>query len=398
LVISNLEHAMANPAPRLYGLGLAAALLATAALAATPPRAREAGVPFEGSTGPLNAITDVPGVEVGQVTLISGDGPLVAGKGPVRTGVTAVFPKGKAYPCLVHAGTFVANGTGEMTGRALIEEVGEFSGPVVLTGSGSVGVARDAVQAWYAARTGGDPEATFLYTLPVVAETFDGTLNDTFGQHVKATHVFAALDGASTGPVAEGSVGGGTGMVAHGYKAGIGTASRSIRLGSQTFTVGVLVQANYGGRDQLMIAGVPVGRQLAMQTGPVKAKEGSIIVVIGTDAPLLPHQLRRVALRATHGMARVGGMSGTTSGDLFIAFSTARPEELADGRLRFAYPDSFALNPVFAATVLATEEAIINSLFAASTMRGINGRTVEGLPVGKVMDLLRTAGRVAPAP
>jgi L-aminopeptidase/D-esterase-like protein len=352
-------------------------------------------VPFEGETGPLNAITDVAGVEVGQVTLISGEGALVSGTGPVRTGVTAIFPRGKAYPGLVYAGTFVANGTGEMTGRALIDEVGQFSGPVVLTGSGSVGVARDAVQSWYARKTGGDPEATFLYTLPVVAETFDGTLNDTFGRHVRPEHVFAALDAASTGPVEEGAVGGGTGMVAHGYKAGIGTSSRRVNLGSHTYTVGALVQANYGGRDQLTIAGVPVGRQLSAARTPVKAKEGSIIVVIATDAPMLPHQLRRIALRATHGMARVGGMSGTTSGDLFMAFTTARPEAQADGRLQFAYLDDFDLNPLFAATVLATEEAIVNSLFAGKTMTGINGTTVEGLPVDKVMDMLKSAGRMS---
>jgi L-aminopeptidase/D-esterase-like protein len=203
---------------------LALALFTAHADAGDRPRAREAGVPFAGETGALNAITDVPGVEVGQVTLIEGAGALVPGHGPVRTGVTAIFPKGKAYPGLVHAGTFVANGTGEMTGRALIDEIGEFSGPVVLTGSGSVGLARDSVQAWYAQKTGGDPESTFLYTLPVVAETFDGGLNDTFGQHVKREHVFAALDVARPGPVAEGSVGGGTGMVTHGFKAGIGTS------------------------------------------------------------------------------------------------------------------------------------------------------------------------------
>ncbi len=370
------------------------ASLGFAAAAIAAPRARDAGVPFDGDPGPLDAITDVAGVEVGQITLIDGDGPLVLGKGPVRTGVTAVFPKGKNYPGFVYAGTFVANGTGEMTGRALIDEIGEFSGPVVLTGSGSVGVARDAVQAWYARRTGGDPEQTFIYTLPVVAETFDGRLNDTFGQHVKAEDVFRALDTAQSGPVEEGSVGGGTGMVAYGFKAGIGTASRRVALGGHAYTVGVLVQANYGSRDQLIMAGVPVGRRLAADSGaPAPAKEGSIVVVIATDAPLLPNQLRRLALRATHGMARVGGMSGTTSGDLFLAFSTARPDSLDKVVLQARYIDSFALNPLLAATVLATEEAIVNSLFAGRTMKGINGHVVESLPIERVRALLREATR-----
>jgi D-aminopeptidase len=366
--------------------------LAAAAIAA--PRARDLGVPFDGDPGPLDAITDVAGVEVGQITLIEGDGPLVLGKGPVRTGVTAVFPKGKAYPGFVYAGTFVANGTGEMTGRALIDEIGEFSGPVVLTGSGSVGVAHDAVQAWYARRTGGDPEQTLLYTLPVVAETFDGRLNDTFGRHVKAEDVFRALDTAKNGPVEEGSVGGGTGMVAFGFKAGIGTASRRVTLAGHTYTVGVLVQANFGSRNQMIIAGVPIGRELAAASAQ-PAKEGSLVVVIGTDAPLLPNQLRRLALRGTHGMARVGGMSGTTSGDLFLAFSTSRPDKVGEEVLQARYIDSFALNPIFAAAVLATEEAIVNSLFAAQTMRGIDGHVVEGLPIEQTCSLLRNAGRLS---
>jgi D-aminopeptidase len=307
-----------------------------------------------------------------------------------------VFPKGNAYLGFVYAGTFVANGTGEMTGRALIDEIGEFSGPVVLTGSGSVGVAHDAVQAWYARQTGGDPERTFLYTLPVVAETFDGRLNDTFGQHVKADDVFRALDAAHGGPVEEGSVGGGTGMVAYGFKAGIGTASRRVALGGRTYTVGVLVQANFGSREQLIIAGVPIGRQLASDTAtPPPTKEGSIVVVIATDAPLLPNQLRRLALRATHGMARDGGMSGTTSGDLFLAFSTARPDKLDDVIRQARYIDSFALNPLLAATEFATEEAIVNSLFAGRTMRGINGHVVDGLPIERVRLLLREAKRLA---
>jgi len=249
--------------------------------------------------------------------------------------------------------------------------------------------------------------------LPVVAETFDGRLNDTFGQHVKPEHVIRALDGARGGAVEEGSVGGGTGMVAFGFKAGIGTSSRRLVIGGRTYTVGVLVQANFGAHDQLIIAGVPIGRQLT-STSPTSApaadsaasplaidsastapaKEGSIVVIVATDAPLLPSQMRRVALRATHGMARVGGMSGATSGDLFLAFTTARPEKLDEALVQTRYIDSFALNPLFSSTVFATEEAIVNSLFAGRTMRGINGHEVEGLPVERVRSLLRASGRL----
>ena len=374
-----------------------AASLATASFAGA--RAREAGVPFEGSPGPLDAITDVAGVEVGQVTLIEGEGPLHVGKGPIRTGLTAIFPKGREYMGFVSAGTFVANGTGEMTGRALIDEIGEFSGPIVLTGTGSVGIAHDTVQAWYARKTGGNPESTFIFALPVVAETFDGRLNDTFGQHLTADHVVKALDTARGGMIEEGGVGGGTGMVAYGFKGGIGTASRQVVMAAHTYTVGVLVQANYGARDQLAIAGVPVGRRLpappaAISSAAPAKKEGSIIVVIATDAPLLPHQLRRLALRATHGVARVGGLSGTTSGDIFVAFSTVRPEKVDEVVLQSRYIDSFALNPLLAAAAFGTEEAIVNALFAGRTMRGINGTEVQGLPVESVLSLLRAAGRL----
>jgi L-aminopeptidase/D-esterase-like protein len=374
-----------------------AASLATASIAGE--RARQAGVPFEGRPGPLDAITDVAGVEVGQVTLIEGDGPLHVGKGPIRTGLTAIFPKGKEYMGFVSAGTFVANGTGEMTGRALIDEIGEFSGPIVLTGTGSVGIAHDTVQAWYARKTGGTPESTFIFALPVVAETFDGRLNDTFGQHLSAADIVKALDSAQGGPVEEGGVGGGTGMVAYGFKGGIGTSSRQVVVAGHTYRLGVLVQANYGARDQLIIAGIPVGRRLpapAAATSPAAPakKEGSIIVVIATDAPLLPQELRRLALRATHGVARVGGLSGTTSGDMFVAFSTARPDKIDQVVLQTRYIDSFALNPLLAAAAFGTEEAIVNALFAGRTMRGINGTVIEGLPVDSVLSLLRAAGRL----
>jgi L-aminopeptidase/D-esterase-like protein len=358
-------------------------------------RARAAGVPLLGTPGPLNAITDVSGVEVGQTTLVSGSGLLVPGHGPVRTGVTVIFPKGRAYLGSVYAGSFVLNGTGELTGRSLIEELGEFFGPVALTGTGSVGTVRDAVQAWYRRRLGGDPERLFPFSLPVVGETFDGTLNDVFGGHVHPEHVFAALDGARPGPVEEGNVGGGTGMTAHGFKAGIGTSSRVVAVGGERYTVGVLVQANHGSRDQLTIAGVPVGRELRDPAPTGRAKEGSIVVVVATDAPLLPHQLRRVAVRATHGMARVGGMSGTTSGDIFLAFSTARPTGEDAAAHQVTYLDSLALNPLFEATVLATEEAILNALFTAKTMSGINGTTVAAIPVERVQEILKKYGRLA---
>ena len=298
---------------RLAGLSilLALGLSGVVAAAAAVPRARDLGVPFGGMPGHCNAITDVAGVEVGHRTLIAGEGALEMGLGPVRTGVTAVFPKGRAYEGFVPAGVFVANGTGELTGRALIEELGLFSGPVMLTGTGSVGVVRDAVIAWYRGRFGADEERLFTHVLPVVGETYDGFLNDTFGQHVRAEDAFAAMDAARAGPVAEGSVGGGTGMMAFGFKAGIGTASQVLPAERGGYTVGVLVQANFGGRSQLTVAGVPAGAEIDTpmpSRGP--RKDGSIIAIVATDAPLLPHQLRRLALRATHGMARTGGLSG----------------------------------------------------------------------------------------
>ena len=289
---------------------------------------------------------------------------------------------------------FVANGTGELTGRALIEELGLFSGPVMLTGTGSVGIVRDSVIAWYRQRLGGDPERLFPHILPVVGETYDGFLNDTFGQHLRADHVFAALDGARGGRVEEGSVGGGTGMMAFAFKGGIGTSSRKLPPDLGGYTVGVLVQSNFGGRSQLTIAGVPVGAGITdhMPTRG-RAKDGSIIAVIATDAPLLPHQLRRMALRATHGMARTGGMSGTTSGDIFLAFSTVRPQAAEPGHLSAKFVDSLEMNPLFEAAVLATEEAIINSLVANATMTGADGNTVQALPHAQLRTLLQKYSR-----
>ena len=380
-------------------LGVLGAVEASAA----GPRARDLGIPFAGSPGKCNAITDVAGVEVGHRTLVSGEGELVVGRGPVRTGVTAVFPAGRGYRGFVPAGVFVANGTGELTGRSLIEEVGMFSGPVVLTGTGSVGTARDAVIAWYRRAIGGDPEQLFPYSLPVVGETYDGFLNDTFGQHVHAEDVFAAMDSAHGGRVEEGSVGGGTGMMSFAFKSGIGTSSRVLPESAGGYTVGVLVQSNFGARSHLLVAGVPVGAAIADDM-PVRggAKEGSIIVVIGTDAPLLPTDLRRLALRATHGMARTGGMSGTTSGDIFLAFSTSVPRPLGPGHSQTTFVDPLEINPLFEAVVLATEEAIINALVASETMIGIDGNRAPGLPHARVQAMLRQHDRLlspgAPAP
>lgn len=367
---------------------LAAALLFSFVAVAAKPRARDLGVPFEGTPGPLNAITDVAGVEVGHTTLIRGDGPLVVGQGPVRTGVTAVFPRGKANPAPVFGGWFSLNGNGEMTGTAWLDEAGILDGPVALTNTHSVGVVRDAIIRWQVQR--GRGSAQVWWSLPVVAETWDGWLNDINGFHVTPQHVFEALDSAVGGPVAEGSVGGGTGMICHEFKGGIGTASRRVR----GQTVGVLVQANYGLRHQLRIAGAPVGREIP--EGTLRPREtGSIIIVVATDAPLLPHQLKRVARRAALGLARNGSVSGDGSGDLFLAFSTANavPQQPgAPGAVNMMVTDD--LDPLFEATVQATEEAIINALVAAETMVGRDGHTVLALPHDRLREVLRKYNRL----
>jgi len=358
-------------------------------------RARDLGIPFEGAPGRLNAITDVAGVEVGHTTLISGEGKLVAGRGPVRTGVTAVLPRGKDSTDQVFAGWFTLNGNGEMTGTTWVEESGFLEGPVMITNTHSVGVVRDAVIAWQMRRQG----KTFQpWSLPVVAETWDGFLNDINGFHVKPEHVLQALEGARSGAVAEGNVGGGTGMVAHQFKGGAGTASRKLDAGSGGYTVGVLVQANYGARSGLTIAGVPVGKEIAdlMPKEGAPPDTGSIIVVVATDAPLLPHQLKRLARRAALGIARNGGIGGNSSGDIFIAFSTANPgaAKNADTVGLQMLPND-RINPLFAATVQATEEAIINAMVAAETMTGVNGNTVYAIPHDRLREALRKYNRLA---
>ena len=378
---------------------------ATRAQSTTPARvrARDLGVPFDGTPGPLDAITDVKGVEVGFTTLISGEGKLVVGQGPVRTGVTAILPRGKDSTDSVFAGWFSQNGNGEMTGTTWVEESGFLEGPVMITNTHSVGVVRDAVIAWRVKR--GQPEGSeYWWSLPVVAETYDGYLNDVNGFHVKPEDTFRSLESAQSGPVAEGNVGGGTGMVCYEFKGGTGTASRRLAATAGAYSVGVLVQCNCGRRDFLRIAGVPVGRELQdgkvysqlKAPGGVPAEDtGSIIIVVATDAPLLPHQLKRLARRATLGLARTGSISGNGSGDIFIAFSTANPGAAAPAGLRHLdmVPND-QMDPLFEATVEATEEAIVNAMVGARTMTGIDNHTVEALPHDKLQEVLKKYNRL----
>lgn len=381
-----------------------AALLVTLVVAAgalstgqTRPRARDLGIPFDGVPGPLNAITDVRGVEVGVATIVRGDGPLTVGQGPVRTGVTVIFPRGKASADPVFAAWFSQNGNGEMTGTTWIDEGGFMEGPVFITNTHSVGVVRDAAIAWSVKQgTSFQP-----WSLPVVAETWDGTLNDINGFHVKPEHVFAAIDSASAGRVPEGNVGGGTGMICYEFKCGTGTASRKLPPQAGGYTVGVLVQANHGRRPELRIAGVPVGQAIPVPAKPApgglppaEQEQGSIIIVVATDAPLLPHQLERIARRATMGLARTGATSGNGSGDIFLAFSTenhgvaAAPREVHVNML-----SNSRISALFSATVEATEEAIVNALIAAETMTGVDGRRVEAIPHDRVRELMVTHAR-----
>ena len=369
----------------------------------TKVRARDLGIPLDGVTGQFNAITDVEGVLVGQTTIIEGDGKLEVGKGPVRTGVTVIMPRGNSYdPCF--AGWYALNGNGEMTGTTWVEESGFLESPIGITNTHSVGTVRDAIIAWehkhrlYSSLTAefdDDDSPPTFWSLPVVAETYDGGLNDINGQHVKADHVFSALDNAASGAVAEGNVGGGTGMICHQFKGGIGTASRKTDNG---YTVGALVQANYGSREQLTVAGVPVGREITdlMPEHRLNTDMGSIIVVVATDAPLLPHQLKRLARRVPIGIGRLGGLGGNSSGDIFIAFSTANSGVAARSGLQaVSMLPNDEINPLFAATVQATEEAILNALVAAETMTGINGFTVHALPHDRVRDVMKKYNRYA---
>ena len=393
--------------------GLAVLTLAGLTQGQTKKRARELGIPLDGTPGTQNAITDVPGVEVGMTTLISGEGKLVVGKGPVRTGVTAILPRGKTGDQQVYAAWFTLNGNGEMTGTTWVEESGFLGGPVMITNTHSVGVVHNAAIEW-AVKKGKE----FTWSLPVVAETWDGGMNDINGFHVAKQHAIDAIDNAKSGPVPEGNVGGGTGMTCNQFKGGTGTSSRRITVLGQTYHVGVLVQCNYGGRPRFSVAGVPVGQEIPdllpcfspLPDGTVAGRApctpsggggedmgdmGSIIVVVATDAPLLPHQLKRVVKRAALGIGRMGGIGGDSSGDIFIAFSTAnpgadRPDKIATVQ---AIPNE-TINPVFEATIDATSEAILNAMLAAETMTGANGRRVFALPHDRLLAALRKYSRI----
>lgn len=370
------------------------------AAAQSKPRARDLGVPFDGTPGPLNSITDIKGIEVGHTTLISGEGKLQVGAGPVRTGVTAILPRGKqSSNDPVFAGWFSLNGNGEMTGTTWVEESGFLEGPIMITNTHSVGVVRDAVIAWRVKQ--GRPDASgYWWSLPIVAETYDGYLNDVNGFHVKPEHAFQALDGAKAGAVPEGNVGGGTGMVCYGFKGGIGTASRKLDQSAGGYMVGVLVQANFGRRNQLRIAGVPVGTEitegrLSSLDGSPREDVGSVIIVVATDAPLIAHQLKRLARRAALGVARTGSTSGDGSGDIFVAFSTANPEAgKSTGVAQLTMLPNDRMNPVFEATVQATEEAIVNALAAAETMTGADNHKVIALPHDRLKEVLKKYNRL----
>ena len=353
------------------------------AAAQSPDRARDLGIPFEGVPGPHNAITDVAGVEVGHVTLVQGD--------DVRTGVTAILPRGRTFDP-VYAATYALNGNGEMTGIHWIDESGFLETPILITNTFSVGVVRDAAIAWMdSTGLNADPDGGFWYTYPVVAETYD-VLNDILGQHVTRRHAIEALNAARGGPVAEGNVGGGTGMSVHGFKGGIGTSSRLLASGH---TLGVLVQANYGGRDRFTVAGVPVGKEITdLQPNWEVMSRGSIIVVVATDAPLLPNQLQRLVERVPLAIGRLGGLGTNGSGDIFISFSTANPGiwEASPSATVQSMPNS-AMNELFEATVGATEEAILNAMAAAETMTGYRGLTIHALPHDRLQDALKKYGR-----
>jgi D-aminopeptidase len=356
------------------------------------PRARDLGIPFDGTPGSLNAITDVPGVEVGHVTLNSG-----SGKQAVRTGITSIFPRGKDSNRRVFAAWFTLNGNGEMTGTTWVKESGLLGTPVLITNTHSVGVVRDAVIEWNTRRPEIKEGYSGDFSLPLVAETWDGFLNDINGFHVKKEHVFQVLERASGGAVAEGNVGGGTGMVVHQFKGGIGTSSRVLPDDLGGYTVGVLVQANYGRRDLLRIAGVPVGKEITdlLPDRGDKDGGGSIIIVVATDAPLLPHQLDRLVKRASLGLGVVGGRGEDSSGDIFIAFSTANPEAAKiDGIAHLEMLPNERINPLFREVANATEEAIVNALVAAETMEGLNGNVVHAIPHDRLRAALKKYNRL----
>ena len=368
------------------------------------PRARDLGIPFAGITGKFNAITDVEGVEVGYSTIISGEGKNILGKGPVRTGVTAIFPRGKASKFSpVFANWYSLNGNGEMTGTTWVTESGFLETPVMITNTNSVGEVRQAVLKWFVDTDWYQGEK-WWYTYPVVAETYDGFLNDIYGFHVKEKHVLEAISDAKGGKIAEGNVGGGTGMMCLGFKGGTGTSSRVVQIKDSTYTVGALVQANFGRRNSLTIAGVPVGLELKdtlnneLVLPPQSYRQegdGSIIVVVATDAPLLPFQLKRIVHRVPLGIGKTGGYGTNGSGDIFIAFSTANSESFQ--RNEFSEADMLPndlISPLFEATVQAVEEAIINAMVAAETMQGIHGNKSYAIPHDLLIEILKKYHRI----
>jgi L-aminopeptidase/D-esterase-like protein len=394
---------------KLLSVLLLASFFVLSVFPQTKPRARDLGVPFDGAPGQFNAITDVKGVEVGYTTLISGEGAKA-----IRTGVTAILPQGKTFKGRVFAAWHALNGNGEMTGTTWIEESGGLGSPIMITNTHSVGVVRDAVIEWGAKLFAGEGYSGD-FSLPVVAETYDGFLNDINGFHVKKEHVFQALDGAKTGLLAEGNVGGGTGMMAHGFKGGTGTSSRVLTVKEGGYTVGVLVQANYGSRQLFSVAGVPVGREItdlrptpgqkpATPTAALNENklpftdegQGSIIVVVATDAPLLPHQLKRLVKRVSLGVGNMGGRGENSSGDIFIAFSTANASEASkdDGLANLSMLPNEKINMLFWATAQATEEAILNAMVAADTMKGYNGNTAFALPHDRLKEILKKYNRL----
>ena len=366
------------------------------------PRARDLGVQFEGVPGKFNAITDVKGVEVGHSTIITGSGKNIIGKGPVRTGVTAIFPRGKKFNP-VYANWYSLNGNGEMTGTTWITESGFLETPIMITNTNSVGVVRDAVLKWFV-DTNWYGNDDWWYTYPVVGETYDGFLNDIYGFHVQEQHVYEAINNASPGPVTEGNVGGGTGMLTLGFKGGIGTASRRVKINSKTYTIGALVQSNFGSKRNLTISGVPVGKELkdtlnvvfnAPPSNKRQEGDGSIIVIVATDAPLLPHQLKRITHRISIGIGVVGGRGSNGSGDIFLAFSTANPRafDRKNERSIKSFPND-KITPLFEATVQTVEESIINAMIAAETMEGINNNKVYALPHDTLIEVLKKYNRL----
>jgi L-aminopeptidase/D-esterase-like protein len=425
----SLSHAVRSRL--ILSICLAATVSGQTVSSQTKPRARDLGVPFDGTPGPNNAITDVKGVEVGHTTLISGEGKLVVGKGPVRTGVTAIHPRGKSSNDAVFAAWFTLNGNGEMTGTTWVDDSGFLNGPVMITNTHSVGVVRDAVIAWKVKHGTPDMEG-YWWSLPVVAETWDGWLNDINGFHVRPEDAWHALDNARSGPVEEGNVGGGTGMICNEFKGGIGTSSRVLDAKSGGYTVGVLVQCNYGRRDQLRIAGVPVGKEIPdhpaygqdetassmwgqppkpalneaegtaqRPNGPLSGRDtGSIIVIVATDAPLIPTQLKRIAKKVSLGLGRDGSYSGDGSGDIFLAFSTANPGAVSpkSNQPNNVHPLTMlpndSLDPIFLATVQATEEAVVNAMVAAETMKGIDDHEVIALPHARLREVLKKYNRL----